>query len=295
MIRDPAAVDVRQLTAFLAVVEHGTVTAAAGVVHVSQPALSQTIRALEAELRTPLFHRVGRRLVLTAAGEALVGPARQVVRDVELARRAVSDVADVAAGTLDVVVLATLAVDPAAPLLGRFRRDHPGVSLRLAEPDSTADALARLADGRVELALTDAESGAGMVFHDLGRQEHRAVFPTGTAPGRRRIRTADLVGIPFVTTPPDTSSRRLLERAHEDAGAVPVVAVEAGPREAILPLVVAGAGAALLPVSLALEAAALGADVRELDPPISRAVTLAHRDAPLSPAAAALVAVATSG
>jgi hypothetical protein len=61
------------------------------------------------------------------------------------------------------------------------------------------------------------------------------------------------------------------------------------------PLVVAGAGAALLPVALAEEAAALGAEVRRLDPPIHRPVTLAHRDGPLSPAAAAVVVLATSG
>ncbi|MCU1373882.1 MAG: transcriptional regulator, LysR family [Actinomycetia bacterium] len=285
--------DVRQLSAFLAVVEHGTVTAAAAAVHVSQPALSQTIRSLEAELGTPLFHRIGRRLVLTSAGEALTGPARQVLRDLDRARRAVTDVAGVAGGVLDVVVLPTLAVDPAAALLGRFRQAHPGVSLRLTEPDGTADALGRVADGRAELALTDAEQAPGLVFHHLVRQEYRAVFPAGAAPGRRRtIPLAALVGMPFVTTPPGTSSRRLLERAHEASGAVPVVVVEAGPREAILPLVVAGAGAALLPVSLALEAAALGADVRELDPPITREVTLANRDAPISPAAAALLALA---
>ncbi|MCU1485876.1 MAG: transcriptional regulator [Actinomycetia bacterium] len=287
--------DLRQLNAFLAVVEHGTMTAAAPATFVSQPALSQTLRSLEAELGTALFHRIGRGLVLTAAGEALVGPAQQVLRSVDQARRAVTDVAGVEGGTLDLVLLPTLAVDPAAPLLGRFRREHPGVSLRLTEPDGTADALARVVDGRAELALTDAESGAGLVFHSLGAQEHRAVFPAGTAPGRKVIKRSALVGLPFVTTPPGTSSRRLLEQAHEDAGAVPVIAVEAGPREAILPLVVAGAGVALLPVALADEAAALGADVRRIDPPVTREVTLAHRDAALSPAAAALVILATSG
>jgi DNA-binding transcriptional LysR family regulator len=286
-------VDVRQLSAFLAVVEHGSVTAAAPAQFVSQPALSQTIRSLEAELGTPLFHRIGRGLVLTAAGEALVGPAQQVLRSLDQARRAVTEVAGVERGTLDLVLLPTLAVDPAAPLLGRYRRAHPGVVLRLHEPEGTADALARVTDGRSELALTDAESGVGLVFHPLGAQEQRVVFPAGTAPRRKVLRPEDLVGVPFVTTPAGTSSRGLLERAHEPAGAVPVVAVEAGPREAILPLVVAGGGAALLPVSLAEEAAALGADVRTLDPPITREVTLAHRDGPLAPAAAALVELAT--
>jgi LysR family transcriptional regulator, carnitine catabolism transcriptional activator len=287
-------VDARQLTAFLAVVEHGTVTRAAPAVHVSQPALSQTVRALELELGTPLFHRIGRRLVLTAAGDALVAPARQVVRDLDLARRAVVDVAGIAGGTLDLAVLPTLAVDPAARLVGAFRVAHPGVTVRLTSPEGTSDALGRVADGRAELALTDAETAPSLVVHALGEQRFRAVFPPGSAPQRAKtIKVAALTGVPMVTTPPGTSSRRVLERAFELAGALPVIAVEAGPREAILPLVLAGAGAALVPAPLAEEAASLGADVRNVDPPLTRAVTLAHRDAPLSPAAAAFVAMAT--
>jgi len=285
--------DARQLAAFLAVVEHGTVTKAASETHVSQPALSQTIRQLEDEVGTPLFHRIGRGLVLTPAGEALIGPARQVGRDLDVARRAVADVAGLTAGTLDVVVLPTLAVEPAARLLGHFRQQHPGVRVRLADADGTPDALGRVLDGRAEVVLSDAESGPGLVFHDLGTQAYRAVFPPGTGPPRRkRIPVAALAGLPMVTTPEGTSTRRLLERAHELAGVAPVIAVEAGAREAILPLVLAGAGVTLVPSPLADEAARAGADVRDISPALTRAITLAHRDAPLSPAAEAFVQLA---
>src|SRR2546429_2987960 len=85
--------DLRRLRLFLAVVDHGGMTRAAEVEHVAQPSVSQAIRELETELGTPLFHRVGRRVVLTAAGEALVGPARQALRDVETGRAAVEAVA----------------------------------------------------------------------------------------------------------------------------------------------------------------------------------------------------------
>jgi DNA-binding transcriptional LysR family regulator len=285
--------DARQLSAFLAVVEHQTMTNAAAVIHVSQPALSQTIRQLEDELGAPLFHRIGRGLVLTPAGEALVGPARQVVRDLDVARRAVTDVAGLTAGRLDIVVLPTLAVEPAATLLGAFRQQHPGVAVRLVDADGTPDALARVLDGRAELVLSDAESGEGLVFHALGTQAYRAVFPPGEGPpNRKRIPVKALAGLPMVTTPEGTSTRRLLERAHELAGVEPVIAVEVGPREAILPLVLAGAGATLVPAPLADEAEQAGADVRDIVPALTRAVTLAHRDAPLSPAADAFVALA---
>ena len=60
--------DLRRLRLFLAVVEHGGMTRAAEAEHVSQPSVSQVVRELEAELRTPLFHRIGRGVVLTPGG-----------------------------------------------------------------------------------------------------------------------------------------------------------------------------------------------------------------------------------
>ena len=69
--------DLRRLRLFLAVVDGGGMTRAAEAEHVSQPSVSQAIRELETELGTPLFHRVGRRVVLTAAGEAGPGPAEE--------------------------------------------------------------------------------------------------------------------------------------------------------------------------------------------------------------------------
>src|ERR1700748_2051009 len=107
--------DLRRLRLFLAVVDHGGMTRAAEAEHVAQPSVSQAIRELEAEVGTPLFHRVGRRVVLTAAGEAVVEPARQVLRDVETGRAAVEAGPGLAAGRLDLVALPTLAVDPVAP------------------------------------------------------------------------------------------------------------------------------------------------------------------------------------
>jgi LysR family carnitine catabolism transcriptional activator len=289
MIGSTYEMDARQLGAFLAVVEHGTVTRAATRLHVSQPALSQTIRLLERELGVVLFDRIGRRLVLTAAGHALVGPARNVVRGVDVARRSVASVRGLASGTLDVVSLPTLAVEPASTLVGRFRQHHPGVTVRLADAEGTDDALGRVRDGRAELALSDAEAAAGLIVTVLGRQEYRVVFPPGTGPVGDRISPSGLAGLPMVTTPRGTSTRGILERAHELAGVEPVIAVETWAREAIVPLVVAGAGVTLLPAPLAEQAGRAGADVRRLEPSLARTITLCWRDAPRSPAAEAFV------
>ncbi len=84
----------------MAVVDQEGFTAAADEVGVSQPALSQSIKELETELGVPLFERLGRHVLVTEAGRALIGPARQTLRDVETGISAVRAVAGASAGRL---------------------------------------------------------------------------------------------------------------------------------------------------------------------------------------------------
>lgn len=285
--------DLRRLGLFLAVVDEGGMTRAAEARHVSQPSVSQAIRELETELGTLLFHRVGRGLVLTAAGEALVGPARQAQRDVEIARAAVEAVAGVTAGHLDLGALPTLAVDPLATLVGAFRVAHPDVTIRLADPPDGAALDAMVASGDVEVGITvDVGDHGDLVLRPLADQDLLAVLPPGTRLLARRVSVAELAEFPLVAAPPGTTTRNQLDDAFASVGAVPHVAVTTAQREAILPLVLAGAGATLFPGPLAGEAAALGAVVVPVTPRLSRAVVAIHRPGPLSPAAAAFLSLA---
>src|SRR4051794_38301016 len=109
--------EVRQLRYALAVVDEGTFTAAAAACFVAQPSLSQAVAALERELGAALFLRLGRRVALTAAGEAFVPAAREALRAIGTVRADVAAVAGVLAGHLDLVALPTLAVDPVTPLV----------------------------------------------------------------------------------------------------------------------------------------------------------------------------------
>jgi DNA-binding transcriptional LysR family regulator len=327
--------DERRLRYFLAVVEEQSVTRAASRLHVAQPSLSQTLRALEGELGVELFHRAGRSLRLSAAGHALVGPAREVLSAIDAARGAVGEVAELLAGTLQIAALATLAVDPLAGLIGRFRREYPGVVVRVREPNSTAGVGAMVREGVCELGLARLPlPREDLRTRELGQQELLFVLPPGAFPvdgstptsGRRRIgagagpsqvaapsdggapETPDistaarmpkdvplsaktLKDIPLVVSPPGTSTRTLLEGALEAVGVTPRIAVEMDAREAIVPLVLAGAGAALLPAPLAREAGRRGAVVRAARPRIVRRIGLVHRDGQLSPAARAFIAL----
>ena len=82
--------------------------------HIAQLSLSQAVRSLESELGVQLFHRVGRGVRLSAAGDALVGPARRVLRANDEARNAITDVTELNTGRLEIGALPTLAVDPMA-------------------------------------------------------------------------------------------------------------------------------------------------------------------------------------
>ena len=104
---------------------------------------------------------------------------------------------------------------------------------------------------------------------------------------------ADLVLTPFVAAPLGTSTRRLLDEGFAGAGAVPRVAVVTAQRDAILPLVLAGAGAALVPEPIAAVAGALGATVARPLPLVERSIALVHRHGMLAPAAARFVELAT--
>ncbi len=286
--------DDRRLRYFLTVVEEGGVTRAAAHLHLAQPSLSQSLRALETELGAELFHRVGRGIRLSAAGEALVGPARQILRATEEARNAVGGVLELRTGTLEIAALATLAVDPMASLIGRFRDRYPGVEVRVLEPESADGARALVLEGECELGAAHIPlSGEQLTSHSLGRQELWLIFPPGSAPvGRHFLGADELAQTPLVVSPPGTSTRILLEQALGAVGGTPHIAVQTAAREAIVPLVLAGAGAALLPARLAEEAQRRGAIVRRPRPAITREVGLIHRKAPLSPAAREFLALA---
>jgi DNA-binding transcriptional LysR family regulator len=281
--------DTRRLGMFLAVVDEGTFTAAAKACYVSQSALSQAIQELEKEVGVALFERLGRRVALTAAGEALVEPSRQTLRDLANARSAVAAVAGVTAGHLDLVALPTLAVEPVARIVGEFRRAHPAVRVNLADPDEPDDLVRAIRSGAAEVGICDAPTApTGLVQHRLHAQTVVVAFPPGAAPAgiEAPMPLRALGDYPMVTTPRGTASRRLLDDAFHHVHREPNVAVETEQREAILPLVLSGGGAALLPAVIAETARAAGATVVSCRPELVRRIVLLHRDATLSPAAA---------
>lgn len=289
--------ELRQVEYVVGVVEHGGFTRAAAALHVTQPALSEGVARLEHELGVALFHRVGRRAVISAAGEAFLEPARQLLRDRAVLITSVAAVVGLEAGRLDLVALPTLAVEPLASLVGEFRHRHPGVIVHIEQPEDAASVATHVRSGRSEIGLAELPiREPGLASEQLLTQELVVVLPPSSPlAARKRLTMTDLATVPLVMTPPGTSMRIIIDAAFAAAGTSATLAVETEQREALVALVLAGAGASILPGSLADAAKASGAITVALSPRLRRAVGLIWREGSLSPAARAFIETSRRG
>ena len=287
--------DLRRLRYFLAVADNGGFTAASRAIFVAQPALSLAVKELEAELGAELFLRRGRQVVLTSAGQALVDPARQALRDVETGRAAVAAVAGLSAGSLTLCSLPSLAAEPTATFIGRFRRIHPAVAIDVAAPVDTVELLDMVHSGRCEVGVAvKSELPSDLVDRELFDQRLLLIFPPDSPPQVDPLPLWALDGVAMVTTPVGSSSRTLFDQVFAEAGASPTLAVVTAQRDAVLRLVLAGAGAALVPEEVATVASRLGLPVARPSPDVQRRVVLVHRRGPMAPAARRFVELSAS-
>ncbi|MGW0177674.1 LysR family transcriptional regulator [Rhodococcus sp. NPDC003322] len=271
----------RQLAYFLAVAEHEGLGGAAAALSVAQPTISQALRALERELGVPLFLRVGRGMVLSAAGRSLVGPARKILRDIT----SVHDLLGTAGpltGRLDMTAFPALA-SAAVPLVAEFRATYPEVVVGFGEmaDESTASALIREGHSEFVLAHLPIDDPALEVI-ELGSQEYWLAYPAGTDLPDGPVALARLPEIPMVFVPQGHSVADEIQDAIRAAGIRLPNAVLVDHREARIPMVLAGIGGSIVERSLA-ESVADRAVVRPIDPPIRRGFGLAFDPETLSP------------
>ena len=129
-------IDTPTLTAFMAVAETGSFSAAAERLYITQPAISKRIALLEQQLEARLFDRVGRQIQLTEAGRSLLPRARQVLMDVEDMARAIHDLSGEVGGKLRIGTSHHIGLHRLPPVLRQFSRDYPLVKLDIHFIDS---------------------------------------------------------------------------------------------------------------------------------------------------------------
>jgi LysR family transcriptional regulator, carnitine catabolism transcriptional activator len=274
----------RHLEFVLALADHGSFTRAAEAVHISQPSLSHAIAQIESDVGTLLFHRLGRTVSLTSAGEAFVESARVVLRDLNVMYESVKSVEKIEGGTLDVAAPHASAAELLARLVGEFRSRHPGVRVRIETAENPHEIERYVRTGRCEIALAVEPVDPPLVSELIGSEENLVVFPPGTKLKRRPVKHADLAGLPMIV-PTGTYQYYGMILQVSPPEKAPFVAVETASRQALIPLVLAGAGFSFLPRALAEGAACQGLVIAALDPSLRRDIRLVTRVGPLSPAA----------
>ncbi|WP_420749114.1 LysR family transcriptional regulator [Rhodococcus sp. O3] len=286
--------DLHLVTYFVAVVDHGGITKAAQSLYISQPSLSQAIRTLERRLGTTLFDRTGRRLSLTDEGRSFEVCARRILADVERAKSKVAAVRELTAGRIEIVTYSAFSIHPVIEMARRFRSRYPGILVRVVATDGPAGVHTALRRGEAEIGVTDLSvEHAGMITVPLVEQELVLAVPPNLAEGLPDpVPRSILPTIPLVV---DLTNRTdAMQSGELTDGKDLDIAVDCAHPSATWELVMRGTGATIAPRQVA-EAQMPTAEVRSLDPPLSRPVGLVLRAGEPSPAAAAFVAIATNG
>jgi DNA-binding transcriptional LysR family regulator len=245
-------VDARDLAAFLQIADNGSFSAAAAALHLSQPAVSKRLAALEERAGRRLFDRIGRRVTLTEAGRTLLPYARRVLQDLEDGRRALSHLSGAVGGRLSVGTSHHIGLHRLPPVLKAFTHEYPGVDLDLHFMDSEVACQAVLA-GTLELGIVT------LPVEPLAGLETRPVWPDPLAvvvaadhplTRRRRTSLADLAALPAVLPDAATYTHRIVRAELARHGVTPRVRLATNYLETLKMLVAIGLGWSVLPRSM---------------------------------------------
>ncbi|MEU9358728.1 LysR substrate-binding domain-containing protein [Streptomyces sp. NPDC048301] len=271
----------QQLAYFVAVAEARHFTRAAEEVHVSQPSLSQQIKALESELGAELFSRARGNITLTDAGEALLPLARRILADADTARHEVQELVQLRRGRIRLGATPSVCTGLLPDVLRAFHAAHPGIRL-LIEEGGSHDLVRQLARGALDLALLvlplPAASPALTTVELLHEDLVVVSASSRPAPGRKgSMRVADLENEPLVMFRHGYDLRELTVAACRAEGFEPSFTVEGGEMDAVLGFVRAGLGIAVVPRMVAVRAGQDLRTTRLASPGLSRTIALAHR------------------
>jgi len=288
--------DLRRLEVFVKVAELGSFSRAAEALFLTQPTVSEHVRALEEDLGVHLLDRLGRGAAPTPAGQLLLGYARRILVLMREARQAVDQFQGRLLGEL-IVGGSTIPGEYILPaLIGQFKTKYPDISISL-RVGSSQQVSEWVEEGRVEIGVVGARPGSrALVARELMADQMVIVVPADHPWGRREsVTLADVRAEPLILRERGSGTREALERALAEAGtdlAAFRVAGEMGSTQAVKQAVRAGIGVSLVS-KLAVEdecRARLLACVKVRDLEVRRSFHLVtHRDRSRSPLAQAFL------
>ncbi len=282
--------ELRQLRYLVALAEERHFTRAAAREHIAQPAISQQIRRLEAEVGLTLVDRSTRHVVITEAGELLVARARRILAQLDAAQAEMEGLRGVQSGHVSVGAMHTMGPVDVSLALAVFHERHPGVELTVRE-QSSEELAEMLRVDELDLAflsVTERIESHGLGLQQLVSEELVAILPRDhQLSARRQVRMAELAGDEFIAYRKGARLRELLTSAGRQAGYEPRVQLESNESQRIRRLVARGLGVAILPRSDTQGPGPETAVAALIDPSLTRDITLAWRHGRKHPPAAA--------
>ncbi|KUJ84228.1 LysR family transcriptional regulator [Microbulbifer flavimaris] len=212
--------EIQWLKAFLSIAEQGSVSEAAEYLHLTQPAVSKRLAALEQQLGTPLFDRIGRKLQLTDAGRALLPRARHILNEVSDAERELRSLGGDVSGSLRIATSHHVGLHHLPPVLKEYSNRYPEVALDIDFVDSE-QAYEALMAGEYELAVVT------LALKEYPNLEAQVVWPDPcvvvAAPDHPLAQMAtldlpDLARYPAILPDLNTYTGRLIKREFDAQG-----------------------------------------------------------------------------
>jgi len=285
--------ELRQLRYFVSIVDHGSLSRAALVLHVAQPALTQQLRQLEDELGAQLLHRSAQGVLSTDAGKVFYEHAQAILKQVGDARSAVTQSTTRPSGSVTLGLPHSISGALALPLLMAVRQRYPEITLQLTE-ELSGNLAEQLKSGRINLAVLF-DDGQLSAFAGTALVEEALMFiaRTGSAfgPPGEQVSLADALATTLILPAHQQGVRPLIENMARGAGLALSTVIEINSIAILKSALLADMGATILPLAPLLGEISSGAlQARPIhSPAMARNVTLcASRNIPLTNAAAAV-------
>ncbi len=277
-------VTVRQLQIFVAVAKCRSYAEACDLVHLSQPALSISIKNLEEALGGKLLLRTTRSVLLTPEGEEFYPIAQQLLSDWEVSLEDARNRFALRRGRLVIAAMPTFASSLLPTILAEFHRRYSGINVTVQ--DVVAEQVVDMVrNGRVELGISfDPGELEDIHFQPLFRDKFVALFPPGhPLLDKARIKWTDLRELPFIALQRPSSIRGLIQQTMQEQGMNLSPEFEAHQLAVVGRMVVEGLGVSVIPALSGDQMREMGAVCRPIYPEISRHVgIISHRRRPVS-------------
>jgi LysR family nitrogen assimilation transcriptional regulator len=243
--------ELRQLRYFVAIVDHGSLSRAARVLHIVQPALTQQIQQLEEELGTSLLHRSAQGMQATDAGRIFYEHALAILKQVADAKSAVNQTTDKPSGTVALGIPQSASGALAFPLLTAVRAAFPDIVFQLTE-ELTGNLTEQLASGRLNLAVLFDDGQLGK-FTTKPLVEEEMMYITRTdsqfACKRKSITLEKALQVPLILPSIQHGVRPRIEQVVRDHGLRTAHVIDITSIAILKSAILADMGATILPMS----------------------------------------------